>query len=77
MGTVMIGIVVVMMGFMLYMHKDGMMMSHSNHGDHGAKTEESKNAPNENKAAPNKVDDEKAVPSKADETQPMEHKHVH
>jgi|JI10StandDraft_1071094.scaffolds.fasta_scaffold1061076_3 hypothetical protein len=40
------GMIVVMLvcgGFMLYMHKDGMMMSHDKHE---MKTEESKTVPN-------------------------------
>lgn len=70
MGPVMIAMMIICGGFMLYMHKDGMMMSH---GNHGAKTEEVKNAPsntNDNKAVPSKTDEGNENPTE-------EHKHHH
>ena len=67
----MVPVMVVMMGFMFFMHKD--MMSH---GDHGAKKEESK-------PASDKADESKTAPSKSDGSQENQSKekdsskHVH
>lgn len=68
MGTGMVIVIVVMMGFMYFMHKD--MMSH---GKHEMKTEESK-------TVPNKKDESKVAPNKTDEgnkNNQEEHKHTH